>query len=103
MEANKHAVQSRIHTQIAVISVDELKEIIREILTTSFSPINKTNPKAEKQWITQSEARELLPYRSKTSWQNLRDTGKISFSQSGRKILYERSSIIKFIEKNRML
>jgi hypothetical protein len=51
-------------------------------------------------WISQKEAQSLLPYRSKTSWQKFRDTGAIVFSQSGRKIMYSRSSIMKYLNSN---
>ena len=56
----------------------------------------------EREWITQDEAMKLLPYRSKGTWQALRDQGKVIFSQHGRKILYNRDSLIKFIEKNQI-
>ena len=51
-------------------------------------------------WISQKEAQSLLPYRSKTSWQNFRDKGVIVFSQSGRKIMYSRASIMKYLNSN---
>ena len=53
-------------------------------------------------WLTLSEAQVLLPYRSRTKWQKLRDTGTIIFSQFGRKILYSRNSIMEFIKKNKV-
>ena len=53
-------------------------------------------------WITIEEARKLLPYKSKTTWQNLRDTGTIVFSQppNSRNILYSKKSIINYLNKN---
>lgn len=55
-------------------------------------------------WITIAEAMKLLPYKSKTTWQNLRDTGTIDFSQSpnSRNILYSRKSILNYINKNKV-
>ena len=55
-------------------------------------------------WITIVEAMKLLPYKSKTTWQNLRDTGTIDFSQSpnSRNILYSKKSIINYINKNKV-
>ena len=52
------------------------------------------------EWISIHDAQKLLPFRSKTTWQNLRDRGEIVFSQMGRKILYSRSSILEFIKSN---
>ena len=55
-------------------------------------------------WITIVEAMKLLPYKSKTTWQNLRDTGTIDFSQSpnSRNILYSKKSILNYINKNKV-
>ena len=55
-------------------------------------------------WITIVEAMKLLPYKSKTTWQNLRDTGTIEFSQSpnSRNILYSKKSILNYINKNKV-
>ena len=52
-------------------------------------------------WIDGDEAMRLLNIKSKTSLQNLRDEGKICFSQPQKKIiLYDRESIGDYIEKN---
>ena len=55
-------------------------------------------------WITLEEARKILPYKSKSTWQNLRDKCLIEFSQTanGRHILYSRKSILKYIESNKV-
>ncbi len=51
-------------------------------------------------WITIEEAKALLNFKSKTSWQKLRNSGTIKFSQYGRKIMYSKSSIQEYINKN---
>lgn len=51
-------------------------------------------------WIPFEEAKTLLNIRSKTSFQKLRDNGIILFTQSGRKILYSRKSIMNYLNKN---
>jgi hypothetical protein len=52
-------------------------------------------------WITDAEAMKLLNIKSKTTLQELRDKGKIRFSQPNRKnILYDRDSIMEYHEKN---
>jgi hypothetical protein len=70
-----------------------LKEFMQEKTLTESSD-----------WITIAEAMKLLPYKSKTTWQNLRDTGTIEFSQSpnSRNILYSKKSIINYINKNKV-
>ncbi len=54
----------------------------------------------EDKWVSQKEAMRLLNVRSKTTLQNLRDTGKIRFSQPQKKvILYDRASIEAYLDK----
>lgn len=50
-------------------------------------------------WISGEEAMSLLQIKSKTSLQNLRDSGKIRFSQPQKKVIvYDRDSIIQYLE-----
>jgi hypothetical protein len=67
------------------------EEVLKEKLSASHSD-----------WITLEEAMKLLPYKSKTTWQKLRDTGTISISQSpnSRIILYSKKSIMDYLKKN---
>ena len=52
-------------------------------------------------WINDSEAMQMLRISSKTTLQKFRDEGKIRYSQPSRKvILYDRASILDFLEKN---
>ncbi len=52
-------------------------------------------------WIDDIEAMKLLCIKSKTTLQSYRDNGKIRFSQPSKKvILYDRESILKFIDLN---
>lgn len=55
-------------------------------------------------WIPIEEARKLLPYKAKSTWQILRDKGTIVFSQfqNSRNILYSRKSILEYIAKNKV-
>lgn len=53
------------------------------------------------QWISDEEAMQMLRITSRTTLQKYRDEGSIRFSQPSRKvILYDRESILKFIEKH---
>ena len=63
--------------------------------------INNTHKLAPKKWLLTDEAMELLGISSKTTLQNLRDTGKIRFSQPQKKIiLYDIDSIHTYLEQN---
>ncbi len=52
-------------------------------------------------WIDDEEAMRLLRISSSTTLQKYRDEGKIRFTQPSRKlILYDRDSIMKFLDNN---
>ena len=60
----------------------------------------KNNIQKEK-WISSEDAMTLLNIKSKTTLQSLRDTGKITFTQPRQRIiLYDRESILKYLEVN---
>lgn len=60
----------------------------------------KSNIKKDK-WISDIEAMQLLNIKAKSTMQNLRDEGKIRFSQPSRKlILYDRDSIMEYLDNN---
>lgn len=70
--------------------IEELHERLKE----------KNNITKDK-WIDDVEAMALLKITAKSTLQNLRDEGKIRYSQPSRKIiLYDRDSIIEYIEKH---
>jgi hypothetical protein len=77
----------------------EIKSYVKQALTEL---LNDKKMADSSDWITIEEARKLLPYRAKSTWQNLRDTGTIVFSQSpnSRNILYSRKSISAYLNKN---
>jgi len=52
-------------------------------------------------WVTPERAMELLNVKAKSTMQNLRDTGAITYTQPQRKIiLYKHDSILAYLEKN---
>lgn len=53
----------------------------------------------EPDWVDTETALQILNIRSRTTLQNLRDAGKVAFSQTTRKnILYRRQSLFEYIE-----
>lgn len=55
----------------------------------------------KEKWITTEQAMKKLNITSKTTLQNLRDTGKIRYSQPMHKVvLYDSTSIDDYLEKN---
>lgn len=56
---------------------------------------------SQDKWISDEEAMQLLRITSRTTLQKYRDEGQIRFSQPSRKvILYDRDSILNFIDKH---
>jgi hypothetical protein len=79
----------------------EIKQYVKQALKELLEEKNLAD---NTDWITIAEAMKLLPYKAKSTWQNLRDNGTIVFSQSpnSRNILYSRKSILAYLNKNRV-
>lgn len=71
--------------------------LIEEVVARLKSQQHTELPK----WIGQEAAMQMLHIKSKTTLQKLRDEGRIRFSQpEKRTILYDRDSIIAYLEKH---
>ncbi len=88
-------IHSEAYEQLKLDLKKCVKEAAEEVLKEKLTASNSD-------WITLEEAMKLLPYKSKTTWQKLRDTGTISISQSpnSRVILYSKKSIMDYLKKN---
>ena len=73
-----------------------IDELTIRIIRNSEKHFNK------EEWVDEMEAKSLLGIKSKSKLQQLRDDIKIEFSQFGKIIRYSRSSILKFLEQNRI-
>ncbi|GGG20084.1 hypothetical protein GCM10011344_20920 [Dokdonia pacifica] len=63
--------------------------------------IKEKNNTHDEIWITPERAMKLLNIKSKSTLQNLRDTGAITYTQPQRKIiLYKYESVLEYLEKN---
>lgn len=71
-------------------------------IMNKMAELEKEKKKNKSSWLTLGEAKKILPYKSRTKWQELRDGGKIVFAQFGRKILYQRLSLESYIENNKI-
>jgi hypothetical protein len=91
--------------QIIVIeseAFDALKKEIKAYVKAGVADaLNEKRAAETSDWIPELEAKKLLPFRSKTSWQKIRDEGIIEFSQFGRKILYSKKSILNYLNENK--
>ena len=90
-------IESEAFEQLKLEIKQYVKQALKELL-------EEKNLAENKEWITVEEAMKLLPYKSKTTWQKLRDNGTIEISQShgSRTILYSRKSINNYLNKNRV-
>ncbi|MBI1289180.1 MAG: helix-turn-helix domain-containing protein [Flavobacteriales bacterium] len=79
-----------LHDQAFYTLIEEVVERMKE-----------KSEQTEEKWLRSGEAMELLGIKSKTTLQKLRDEGKIRFSQPYKKvILYDRASLMEFLENN---
>ncbi|MFT3793638.1 helix-turn-helix domain-containing protein [Flavobacterium sp.] len=66
-----------------------------------YARLKKENGLKEDKWVSDEEAMRLLNIKSKTTLQNLRDEGKIRYSQPQKKLIsYDRDSINDYLEKH---
>ncbi len=83
--------------QIVVMSEAEFERRLERVCQRIIA-----QQKQPPEFIGESETLEILGLRSKTSLWQLRSSGVISYSKMGKIILYRRSSLIEFIEKNEL-
>jgi hypothetical protein len=81
-----------------------IKSSIREVLEEYFEKNNivknKEIPMETEIWLSGEEAKKLLGIKSKSKMQQMRNHGKIIFSQHGRIIKYSRKSLLEFLSRN---
>jgi Helix-turn-helix domain len=76
-------------------------EAFYSLIEEVVSRLKEQKKEKDDRWISGVEAMEKLRIKSKTTLQNLRDEGKIRFSQPDKKhILYDLQSIYEYIEKH---
>jgi len=88
-------LNTEAYEQLKIELFGFVKKAIAEVLAEKKGVENSD-------WITIEDAKKLLPYKSKTSWQKFRDTGIIKFTKpkKGRNIMYSRKSIIEYLNNN---
>lgn len=76
-------------------------EAFFELLEQAVERLKQVQNVKEDRWVPTDEAMRLLGIKSKTTLQDLRNKGKIRYSQQGRRvILYDKSSIMDHLETN---
>lgn len=82
-----------------IITLDD--EAFYHLLNKVIAEVKQIHGKVPERWIDGEEAMRMLRITSKTTLQKLRDEGHITFSPIMPKvILYDRESILEYIEKN---
>lgn len=72
-------------------NIEDIKKALTEILNQYFP--KKTT------WIDKTEAKQLLGIKSDTTLFDLRDQNAIRFTRHGRIIMYDRDSLLDYLEK----
>lgn len=86
--------------EVIVIEKETFNKLIEELTIRIIQNVERHYKQEE--WIGEKDAKLLLGIKSKTKLQQLRSDLKIEFSQFGKIIRYSRSSILRFLEDNRM-
>lgn len=88
--------------EVIVFEKESFNKLIDELTVRIIQNVERHYH--DKEWIDESEAREILGIRGngRTTLKKLRNNLSIEFSQFGRIIRYSRSSILQFLEKHRM-
>ena len=76
-------------------------EAYYRMVETVVQRMQKASAVKSKKWLSGEEVMELLHIKSKTTLQDLRDSGKIRFSQPEKKmILYDADSVEEYLNQN---
>ncbi len=90
---------------IILIDSEALFQLV-ELVVKRIKSSDKERPpdrESNQDWITITEAKKLLPYKSPLKWRQLRAENAIRSAKIGRVVMYSKSSIEKFILKNENL
>lgn len=88
----KHNITIQFDADLLQTFENLIKEAVKEQLPQLRNSFQKN-------WLSTEEVMEMMNV-SRRTVQNYRDEGKISYSQDGRKILYPRESIEKYLREN---
>lgn len=86
--------------EVIVIEKESFYKLIDELTIRVIK--NSEKDFNDKEWLSELEAKTLLGIKSKGKLQQLRDELKIEFSRFGKIIRYSKSSILRFLEMNRI-
>jgi ActR/RegA family two-component response regulator len=75
---------------------DLLESVIETVKDQIQAIINEKN---DSEWVSSEEARKMLNV-GKTKFQELKNSGEFKVSQQKRKMMVNRKSLLKYLEKN---
>lgn len=89
---------------VVIVNEEEfLQKIIKALNDKCQIEIPSLQCNEVSEWLELKQAQLILPYKSKKKWKELRDCNAIDFSIHGRRYLYYRESLLKYISKNSTL
>ncbi len=86
--------------EVIMFEKDSFYKMIDELTNRIIKNVERNYK--EEEWIDDVQAKKILGIKSKSKLQHLRDNLNIEFSQFGKIIRYSRSSILQFLENNRV-
>ena len=97
---------------IIVSETDEIRKIISQEVELNirnvfreFGITNKSilSPIDQLEWLPIEQAKLIVPIKSKKKWKELRDTCQVHFTKAGKGFLYDRKSLIDYLNNNSTL
>lgn len=77
------------------------EEAFFELINTVVEKLGVKQTQENWKWVNDEQAMQLLNVKSKTTMQELRDSGEVRFTQPRKKIiLYDRDSLNEYLERN---
>jgi excisionase family DNA binding protein len=86
--------------QVTLIPQEQLEELLNRIsnIEKQLSSISKAIPSTPEEYLSNKEFVKFCKVSVRTA-QKLRDEKRIPFHQVGRKILYKKSDVVKFLNR----
>jgi len=86
-------------------ALEFLEELVQRVTHSVIQYVDLQSKEVKKnsddeRWVSSSKAKQILGIKSNKKLQSLRDNLEIKFSQHGRTIRYNKSSLYEFLEKN---
>lgn len=89
---------------LLLADLEELEKVLAPMIESAvcnlLKKLNHQQTNQDPEWLPLVEAKKVLPIQSKKKWKQLRDQADIDFAKAGKGFVYNRVSLIRYLEKN---